>query len=250
MRKPRWVSGLLLVLAVLPLAAQRRGFGGGRNFVPMPSASPYDAKFAIVRLSYPHYPGWSFDYPDMEQNLNKILPAITAITPSPSGGNVLRMDDPELLKFPIAYLSEPGYWYPPDAEVQGLRTYIEKGGFLIVDDFMLGNEWNVFEIAMTRVLPGAKIHRLDLSHPVFNTFFAIKTLDVPYPGRPGEQGLMGEFYGIYEDNDTTKRLSVVINFNMDIGDYMEHSGEGRFAVDPSNEAYKFGINYLMYGMTR
>jgi len=243
--------GLLLVLAVLPLAAQRRGFGGGRNFAPpVPAASPYDGKFAIVRLWYPNFPGWSYDYPDMEQNLNKILPAVTAITPSPAGGNVLRMDDPELLKFPIAYLSEPGYWYPSESEVLGLRTYIEKGGFLIVDDFMLGNEWNVFEVAMQRVLPEAKITRLELSHPVFNTFFAIKTLDVPYPGRPGEQGLMGEFYGIYENNDPTKRLSVVINFNMDIGDYMEHSGEGRFAVDPSNEAYKFGINYLMYGMTR
>lgn len=251
MRHSRWMVGLLLVLAVLPLAAQRRGFGGGRNFAPpIPAASAYDAKFAIVRLWYPNFPGWSYDYPDMEQNLNKILPAVTAITPSPAGGNVLRMDDPELLKFPIAYLSEPGYWYPSESEVLGLRTYIEKGGFLIVDDFMLGNEWNVFEVAMQRVLPQAKITRLELSHPVFNTFFAIKTLDVPYPGRPGEQGLMGEFYGIYENNDPTKRLSVVINFNMDIGDYMEHSGEGRFAVDPSNEAYKFGINYLMYGMTR
>lgn len=250
MRKPRWLVGLLLVLAVLPLAAQRRGFGGGRGFTPAPAAFPYDGKFAIVRLWYPHYGGWAFDYPDMEQNLNLILPEITAITPSPTGGNVLRMDDPELMKFPIAYLSEPGYWYPSDAEVEGLRTYIAKGGFLIVDDFHFQNEWNVFEVAMTRVLPNARITRLDLSHPIFNTFFAIKTLDVPYPGRLGEQGLMGEFYGIYENNDPTKRLSVIINYNMDIGDYMEHSGQGLYAVDPSNEAYKFGINYLMYGMTR
>jgi hypothetical protein len=31
---------------------------------------------------------------------------------------------------------------------------------------------------------------------------------------------------------------------------MEHSSEGIYAVDPTNEAYKFGINYLLYGMTR
>jgi hypothetical protein len=253
MRTRRWIVGLLLVLAVIPLAAQRRGGGGGfggRNFIPAVTASPYDGKFAIVRLWYPYYGGWAFDYPEMEQNLNKILPAVSAIVPSPSGGNIFRMDDPELMKFPIAYLSEPGYWYPSDAEVVGLRTYIQKGGFLIVDDFHFPNEWNVFELAMTRVLPGARIHRLDVTHPIFNTFFAIETLDVPYPGRLGQQGLMGEFYGIYEDNDETKRLSVVINYNMDIGDYMEHSATGRFAVDPSNEAYKFGINYLMYGMSR
>lgn len=250
MRKPRWLAGLLLVVAVLPLAAQRRGFGGGRGFVPMPAASPYDGKFAIVRLWYANHPGWSYDYPDMEQNLNKILPAVSAITPSPSGGNVLKMDDPELMKFPIAYLSEPGYWYPSDTEVQGLRTYIEKGGFVIIDDFHFENEWNVFEMAITRVLPRAKIIRLDVSHPVFNTFFALKTLDVPYPGELGERGLMGEFYGIYEDNDPTKRLVVVVSYNMDLGNYMEHSAEGLYAIEPSNEAYKFGINFLMYGMTR
>lgn len=208
---------------------------------------PYDAHFAIVRLWYPRYAGWSYDYPEMEQNLNLILNEITAISPSPNGGNILRMDDPELMKFPIAYLSEPGYWFPSDSEVLGLRTYIEKGGFLIVDDFNYDNEWAVFESAMRRVLPQAQITRLDVSHPIFNTFFSIKTLDVPYPGRPS---MTGEFYGIHEDNDPTKRLSVVINYNMDIGDYMEHSAEGLFAVDPTNEAYKFGINYLVYGMTR
>jgi hypothetical protein len=251
MRRTKWITSLLLVLAVLPLAAQRRGFGGfGRFGAPAPSAHAYDGKFTIVRLWYPQYPGWSFDYPDMEQNLNLILPELTAIAPSPLGGNVMKMDDPELMKFPIAYLSEPGYWFPSQSEVEGLRTYIKKGGFLIVDDFHFGNEWAVFEAAMMRVLPEARIQPLDLSHPVFNTFFAIKTLDVPYPGRLGQQGLMGEFYGIYEDNDPTKRLSVVINYNMDIGDYMEHSAQGLYAVDPTNEAYKFGINYLMYGMTR
>ncbi|MEO6223227.1 MAG: DUF4159 domain-containing protein [Vicinamibacterales bacterium] len=253
----RWIVAILVLAAVLPAAAQR---GGGRpprsggfrmgGYVPALSASPYDSKFAIVRLWYPMYPGWSYDYPEMEQNLNLILKEITAITPSPSGGNIFRMDDPELLKFPIAYLSEPGYWYPSEAEVQGLRTFIAKGGFLIVDDFHFQNEWNVFEAAMTRVLPKGRIVRLDLTHPIFNTFFAIKTLDVPYPGGLGQQGLMGEFYGIHEDNDPTKRLSVVIDYNMDIGDYMEHSATGLYAVDSTNEAYKIGINYLMYGMTR
>jgi hypothetical protein len=36
---------------------------------------------------------------------------------------------------------------------------------------------------------------------------------------------------------------------MDIGDYMEHSATGFYAVDPTNEAYKFGVNYVIYGLT-
>ena len=163
--------------------------------------------------------------------------------------NVLRMDDPELLKFPVAYLSEPGFWFPTESEADGLRTYLAKGGFLIVDDFHFANEWAVFESAMRQVLPNARIERLDLTHPVFNSFFPIKSLEVPYPGRLGEQGLMGEFYGIHDPADPSRRLMVVINYNMDIGDYMEHSPSGMYAVAPTNEAYKFGINYLVYALT-
>jgi len=238
------VALLALGLAV-PAVAQF-----GRRYIPAASAPvAYNGQFVIVRLWYPRYPGWSYDYPEMEQNFTLILRDISLLPAHPDGSNIFRMDDPELLKFPVAYLSEPGYWFPSESEVLGLRTYLAKGGFLIVDDFHFEQEWRVFESAMRRVLPDGRIDRLDASHPVFNSFFAIKSLDVPYPGRLGEQGLTGEFYGIHEGNDTSRRLMVVINYNMDIGDYMEHSGQGWYAVDPTNEAFKFGVNYLMYGLT-
>jgi hypothetical protein len=185
----------------------------------------------------------------MEQNFTLIIKDISLLPVRPTGSNIMKMDDPELLKYPISYLSEPGYWYPSDSEVLGLRTYIEKGGFVIIDDFHFENEWQVFEAAIRRVLPKGRIVRLDRNHQVFNSFFSIKSLDIPYPGGLGQQGLIGEFYGIHEDNDPTKRLLVVINYNMDIGDYMEHSGQGYFAVDPTNEAFKFGVNYFIYGLT-
>ena len=243
----------LIVVALLlaPLAAQRRD---GRRFGP--GSQPrtmnpveYDGQFTIVRLWYPRYPGWSFDYPDMEQNLTLILNELTLLSTRSDGSNIMRMDDPELLKFPIAYLSEPGYWYPSDGEAAGLRTYLFKGGFLIVDDFHYPEEWRVFEAAMRKVLPDSQIDRLPLSHPVFDTFFTIKSLDVPYPGPLGENGLMGEFYGIHEGNDPARRLMVVISYNMDIGDYIEHSGRGWYAAAPTDEAFKFGVNYFMYGLT-
>jgi hypothetical protein len=254
MAAPRSVrfAAILVVLVVavtllVPLSAQRRrGFESAFR-----SAAPieYDGQFTVVRLWYAYYGGWSFDYPDMEQNLTLILNELTFMNARRNGSNILRMDDPELLNYPIAYLSEPGYWYPSDAEAAGLRTYLHKGGFLIVDDFHFDEEWRVFEAAMRKVLPDAKIERLQVSHPVFNSFFNIKSLEVPYPGRLGESGLMGEFYGIHEENDPGKRLMVVINYNNDIGDYMEHSGRGWYAVAPTNEAFKFGINYFIYGAT-
>ena len=248
----RWLLGLgVVLLAALPLALlAQRGRGGPFGVgAPRYGNVVYDGKFTFARIQYAGYGGWAFDYPEMERHLTTILRELTSIQPRTDASNIFTLDDPELFKFPIAYLSEPGYWYPSEEEVRALRTYLEKGAFLIVDDFHFPNEWRVFEAAMRRVLPEARIDRLTLSHPIFNCFFSIKSLQVPYPGGLGEQGLMGEFYGIHEDNDPTKRLMVVINYNMDIGDYMEWSPTGVYAVAPTNEAYKFGINYVVYGLT-
>lgn len=245
-----WVAGLLVGILSLTAAAQRRGgfFGFNPRFGQYPNV-PYDGRFTFARIQYSRYGGWAADYPTMEQNLTTILHEITTLRPHVAGSNIHTFDDPELLKYPVAYLSEPGYWFPSAAEVLGLRQYLQKGGFLIVDDFHFANEWAVFETAMRRVLPDTRVQRLNLSHPIFNTFFQIKSLEVPYPGRLGEQGLMGEFYGISEENDPNRRLTVIINYNIDIGDYVEWSARDLYDVKSTNEAYKFAINYVIYGLT-
>jgi hypothetical protein len=251
----RLLIGFAAVLALAtPLAvAAQRGFGGifggdrgvYRNV-------PYDGRFTFARLRYRPVlgrrgSGWAADYPLMERNLTAMMTELTAVPSHMDGSNVHDMDDPELLKYPVAYLSEPGYWYPSDAETDGLRRFIAKGGFLIVDDFHYANEWAVFENAMRRVMPQARIDRLDVTHPVFNSFFHIQSLRVPYPGMTN---LFGEFFGIHEDNDVTRRLAVVINYNMDVGDYVEWAQSSRaYSFQPTNEAYKFMINYVIYGLT-
>jgi hypothetical protein len=57
------------------------------------------------------------------------------------------------------------------------------------------------------------------------------------------------FYGIYEDNDASKRLMVIVNYNNDVGEYWEFSDENFFGIESTNEAYKLGVNYVMYGLT-
>lgn len=236
-------------IAPLVVAAQRGPFFGFNSRYRLEPNVAYDGRFTFVRAQYARYGGWAADYPTMETNLSTILREITELRPHPDGTNVHSFDDPELLRFPVAYLSEPGYWFPDGGEVLGLRQYLHKGGFLIADDFHFPNEWAVFERAIRRVLPTARIDRLTLSHPIFNTFFQIKSLDVPYPGRLGEQGLMGEFFGIHEENDPQRRLQVIINYNIDLGDYVEWSAQDLYNPESTNEAYKFMVNYLIYGLT-
>lgn len=208
----------------------------------------YDGRFTFVRLRYTEYgpSGWAFDYPAMERNFMTIVQDLTALRTHVRGSNVHRMNDPLLSRYPVAYLSEPGYWYPDEQEAAGLRAWLQKGGFLIVDDFYF-RQWDVFARAMRTVLPNAQFIRLQRDHPIFNSFFRIGSIDGMH--HPDNRSARAEYYGVFENNDPSKRLMVVVNYNNDIGDYMEWSGQGWYAVNLSNDAYKFATNYLVYALT-
>jgi hypothetical protein len=253
LRRLVWVVTALLVVG-LPIAAAAQRGGWGRYFGRggiLPNAE-YDGRFILARVRYTSGGSWSADYPLMERNLSEMLDEITAIRVNLDETNVYTLDDPDLLKYPVIYLTEPGYWYPTPEEAQGLRNYIDKGGFIIFDDFHWPEEWAVFEYGLRQVWPEANIVPLDRDHPIFNAFFQIESLHVPDVGQYSERyGLYGQFYGIYEDNDPTKRLAAVINYQMDLGDYVEWAQSGRaYQFEPTNEAYKFMINYIIYGLSR
>ena len=45
------------------------------------------------------------------------------------------------------------------------------------------------------------------------------------------------------------RLMAIANNNHDLGELWEFSDTGYEPVDITNEAYKFGVNYVVYAMT-
>src|SRR5204862_315004 len=84
--------------------------------------------------------------------------------------------DPQLLKYPIAYMTEAGFWTMTDREAAGMRAYLLKGGFIIFDDFrddFRSAGWANFETNMRRSLPDVRFVDLDPSHPIFHSFFDI-----------------------------------------------------------------------------
>jgi Domain of unknown function (DUF4159) len=248
---------VLLTMGVSSALAQRRGFGGygGRNrreaIQPNP---PYDGRFSFVRLRYgPDYGfvsqglPWSHDYPTGEQHFMKILNELSLLNPHVDETSILPLDSPDLCKYPVAYMAEPGFLTLTDAEVAAFRTYLLKGGFVIFDDFAeRRGGWDNFEMQMRRVLPEGRFVDLDASNPIFHAFFEIPNLDIiPQYYDTGKP----IFRGIYENNDPAKRLLVMVNFNTDISEFWEFSDTGLKPIDESNEAYKLGVNYIIYGMT-
>jgi hypothetical protein len=251
----------LSALALERLEQGEGGFGRERRRVsPLgyDATTAYDGRFSFVRIRYGAAsqlaqgrffrgePPWAHDFPRAEFNFTKIVNELTFLRSVPEQGNILMLDDPALGQFPIAYMSEPGFWQPNQAEVEALRSYLQKGGFIIFDDFRGYHVNNLFA-QMRRVMPAASFRKLDASHPIFHSFFEINTLD-PRSGYYADEGDT-EWLGMFEDNDPRKRLIAIANNNHDLGELWEFSDTGYVPVDLSNEAYKFGVNYVMYAMT-
>ena len=226
---------------------------------PRLSNIAYDGRFTFARLRHTTGPGgfyyhglpaWAHGYPTAEQNLMRIVNDLSLIAPHMDESNVFALDDPALDKFPIAYMTEAGFWTLTDKEATAFRAYLLKGGFVIFDDFRddfrgVGG-WRNFELNMRRVLPEGKFVALASSHPIFHSFFEINSL-----------GILPQFYdegrpifrGLFEDNDPQKRLMAIANFNTDISNFWEFSATGVRPIDDSNRAYKLGVNYITYGLT-
>jgi hypothetical protein len=241
------VAAPVLAVVVMAGAVVLDGNGGG---------DPQDGRVTLARLRWGFdlrgarrggfSSAWNHDYPRAEQHLSMIVKDITLVDIRTDADLVTSLDDPLLFQYPIALMWEPGFWNLTDSEAASFRAYLLKGGLAIFEDFDGAEQWSVFESQMRRVLPEGRLVRLDKSHMIFDSFFRIKDIDaIVHP----MYGLKPSYFGIFENNDPSRRLMVVANFDNDVPEYWEWSGQGVFPFDMSNEAYKLGVNYVIYGMT-
>ena len=196
----------------------------------------YDGRFTLVRLRWgadlPASRGrvsfqyaWSHDYPRAEQNLSAIIRELTYLDIHDEGNEILTLDDPDLFKYPIALMWEPGFWTLTDREAESFRAYLLKGGFAIFKDFDGTTQWANFEAQMRRVLPQGRFVRLEASHQIFTAFFPIADIDaMVHP----MSHIRPSYFGIFEDNDPSRRLLVVANFDSAVP---QHSGYGQSSFD-------------------
>ena len=217
--------------------------------------APYDGRFTFFRVRFePSFGGggfgrgrgsdkkWDHDTPRAERHFMKILEELTMLRPKMDCGAIFAFGEPESFKYPIAYVSEPGFWTQDETELKGIREYVAKGGFIIFDDFQ-GAHWYNFEEQWRRAFPDLQLVPLPKTIPLFDAFYDIRETELPLTNG------QGVWFGAFEDNDPTKRLIAVANYNADLGELMEFSDDGYVPIDLSNDAYKIMTNYVIYAMT-
>jgi hypothetical protein len=248
-------------VAAAVFAAGAVGIAANEALTPAPQGCcayyPYDGAWTFVRVQTASGygggfrrggGGWSHDYPAADINMSTIMRELTHVDTRERamGGNVLTFDDPRLMQFPFAYVSEPDEWRATESEARGLREYLLKGGFLVFDDFF-GYEMANLHQQMRFVFPELSFIRLDGSEEIWDAFYR---LDAPaiYLTGPGKNG-NPEFWGLFEGNDKSKRMLAIANAQADIGDLWEWAAEGLYPFDPTNDAFRMGVNYIVYSLT-
>jgi hypothetical protein len=197
--------------------------------------------------------GWATDYPKADDQFMVMVDHLLNIDLY-ERSNAVGLAEPKVRQYPFLYALEVGRMRLTDVEVQGLRDYLNAGGFLVIDDFWGTFQWENFEYEISRVLPGRPMVELGLDHPIFHAFYEIEEiLQVPNVnngignGPTYEQdGYVPHVLGIFDDHD---RLMVVINWNTDLGDAWEWAENPYYPLKYSRFAAEMGINMIVYAMS-
>ena len=210
--------------------------------------------------------GWRTDYPWGQRHLLIRLSEITKtrvswLSPEVPHAWLVRLTDDALFNCPYLMASDVGTIGLSDVEAARLRLYLEKGGFLWVDDFWGDAAWEQWSREFAKAMPPSEypIEDVPLGDPIFQSMFEVK--QVPQVtsirfwraagGRTtSERGAESAVPHFRAVRDKHGRIVAVMTHNTDVSDSWEREGDdAQFFYQFSPDGYALGINVLLYAMT-
>lgn len=267
------LAAVLLTVATVSFAQRIWVGGGGFYRVPPKWATPrdFDGSFLYCRGHYTSVrregggQGWSTDYPGADNNFSVRLAELTRVYVRLNDDRqpntaVVRLSDALLFRCPILFMEDVGTVELSEAEVQNLREYFQKGGFLWVDDYWGTRAWAQWASQIERVLPSGQypIFDLPLDHPLMHALYDVKgflqvssiqfwSMSGGNVSERGSDSMPVHYRGI---QDAHGRLIVLMTHNTDVADTWEREGENPEYFDKfSPSGYAFGVNVVLYAMT-
>ena len=267
------VAAVLLTGAVYAQIWTGGMWGGFRGQRPrFATTAIRDGQFHFCRLMYASYyredggQGWRTDYPGADINFSIRFGELTkSAVGKDSDGEpeyfvVRASGDDALFDCPFVHMEDPGTAEFSQADIQQLRKYLLKGGFMWNDDFWGSLAWENWQREIARVLPPAQYPIVDIppTHPMFQTLFSVKRI-LQVPSIQRWRGLGGGTSERFEDSavvhtrgifDDKGRLMVLMTHNTDLSDTWEREGEdAEYFYRFSPEGYAIAINVMLYQMT-
>jgi hypothetical protein len=187
--RPAWsirrAAGLglaLLALAVSPLLAAQL-FDSGSQYGGMDGS-----EFVFARLryseglaSYGRYGSsrgnWSTDWPKADRQFIFAIDRMSNVRVVLDQDIAIDIMDPRLFDSPFVYALEVGRGMNLSMEeAERLREYMERGGFVVIDDFWGTWQWQNFAAQLQKIFPDREPEQIPMSHPIFHAFFDIREI--------------------------------------------------------------------------
>ncbi len=206
---------------------------------PRATAAVEAPRLAIARLQYEGGGDW-YANPSSLPNLLAAIAQRTNLPVERTEARV-RLTDPALSSYPFLHATGHGEMRLSAEEVEKLREYLTRGGFLHVDDNYGLDESFRREIA--RVFPDRPLVEVPTSHPIYHVVY-----DLPdglpkiheHDGKPAEG--LGIFLG--------GRLAVFYSYSADLGNGWEDIGTHAGDAPALHErALRMGVNLFVYAVT-
>jgi hypothetical protein len=193
----------------------------------------------VVRLKYSGGGDWYND-PSAEVNLLNFVRQNTGIEVDARYESV-DIGSQQLFSFPVAFLTGHGNITLNEAEVRRLRTYLENGGFLFIDDDYGLDK--AIRREMKKVFPEQEMVELPFSHGIYNVHFNFTNGP---PKIHEHDGKPAQGFGLFHNG----RLVVYYTYESNPSDGW---ADPRVHNDPESkrqEALRFGTNILVWALTK
>ena len=242
--------------------------GEMQDAVDDPPDAYVEGEYAFARLRYPQFQGgfgggrgrrgygrrrsWGVDSNRAERHLMQGVRRLTRLD-ARSVEEIVDADSDEMFNWPWLYAVEVGNWQLSDSQARRLREYLDRGGFLMVDDFHGEYEWQVFMASLQRILPDRPVVALQDEEPILHVLYDLKErFQVPgyqyvWSGLTYERqdGAVAHWRAVFDEKG---RVQVAICHNVDLGDAWQYADDPRYPEPFSALAYRIGINYILYSM--
>jgi hypothetical protein len=264
-------AGIVTLTLTTALAWQRefREYPGQEN-IELPPDYQVQTDFVFGRLMYPPAAGgfrgfrggnwkfgrssWTTDYTAADRHVAVAMRRLTRVGIRSVEQPVDPDDANDLMNWPWLYAVEVGQWGLTDEQTKNLRDFLDRGGFLMVDDFHGEYEWDVFMQSMQRIFPDKQVVDIDDSDAIFHTIYDLSNrFQVPgaqylRSGLTYERvdGKDAHWRGIYDDKG---RLMVAICHNMDLGDAWQYADWPQYDEKFAALSFRIVSNYIVYDLT-
>lgn len=187
--------------------------------------------------------GWSHNYPASDQNLNTFLDRTTLLDVDVMSYRIVELGSEEVFEYPFAYVSEPGEMALTEQEVANLRDFVNRGGFVLMDDFDGFEQLNNMRAQVRRAFPDRDFIPIDPGHPVFSVGYLLEDLAGMAEFVPGGRIT---YFAMLNDRG---EIAILAGHNNDLANFWEWYDQPGMPLKPAADAFRLGTNAVIYAMT-